>query len=63
MITALEEQVKAPATSVEMGGVPEQRQDDADMPDGVDLRDDRRMGRFRDAGARFASVDRDRCGT
>ena len=33
------------------------------MPDGaVDLRDDRRVGRFFDAGARFSPVDRDRRG-
>ena len=60
-ITSLEEQVKARVTSVENGRkFQNSGHGDASMPDGCfDLRDDRRVGRFRNAGTRSAPVDRD----
>ena len=63
-ITALEEQVNARVASVEngrkylVGG----RQRGGYAGRRVDLRDHRRVGRFRDAVPRFALVDRDRRG-
>ena len=64
-ITALEEQVKTRVTAVENGRkYPEQRRAARRrMPDGaVDLRDQRPVGGFLDAGARFPPADRDRRG-
>ena len=63
-ITALEEQVKTRVTSVENGRKYQsrRRRRGGDTGRRVDLRDDRRVGRFFDAVARSASADRDRCG-
>ena len=63
-ITALDEQVKTRATAVENGRKFQNGgRGDASMPDeSGDLRDNRRVGGFLDAGARFPPADRDRCG-
>ena len=60
-ITALEEQVNARVTSVENGRkVPGRRRPRSGYAGRrVDLRDHRRVGRFRNAVSRFALVDRD----
>ena len=63
-ITSLEEQVKTRVTSVENGRKFQSsgRGEAEHAGRRVDLRDDRRVGRFRDAVARSAPVDRDRRG-
>ena len=57
-ITSLEEQVKTRVGSVENGrkyqNSGKRRRDHAGRP--VDLRDDRRLGRFRNACARFSAA-------
>ena len=60
-ITSFEEQVKVRVISVENGRKFQSGGGgEAKMPEGaVDLRDDRRLGGFRDAVARFASFDCD----
>ena len=63
-ITSFEEQVKTRVISVENG---RKFQDgggaEADMPEGASIfENDRRVGGFRYAVARFASFDRDGCG-
>ena len=60
-ITALEEQAKTRVTSVE-NGRKYQGARSGHAGGRIDLRDDRRVGRFRDTVARSAFVDRDRCG-
>ena len=64
VITSLDEQVKTRVTSVENGRKfqSQRARRGGDAGRRVDLRDDRRVGRLRDAVARPAPVDRDRRG-
>ena len=63
-IASLNEQVKTRVTSVENGRKYQEKtgRRDRDAERRLDLRDDRRLGRLFDAGARLPPVDRDRRG-